>query len=96
MRKDKQKVLDEVWTDQRIAEFLQLEPADQTNPDFYRLHKAYQSMRLEDFQKFLTLFTRAGLDLNAQDPDGRTALSYIQQHRSSADYATVLRAAGAN
>jgi hypothetical protein len=96
MRKDKEKVLDEVWNEDRIRSFLELEPKPGTNGDFHRLHKAYQSMRAEDFALFTDIFVGAGSDINATDASGRTVLSYIAEHRASADYATVLQQRGAH
>ena len=51
--KDKQKVVDEVWTQERIKSFLFVEPPAGVNRDFHRLHKAYQSMRADDFEIFI-------------------------------------------
>jgi hypothetical protein len=48
-RKDKQKIVDEVWTEERIRSFLDLQPPAGMDADFHRLQRAYQSMRAEDF-----------------------------------------------
>ena len=66
MRKDKQKVLDEVWDDDRVRGFLTKSvPVQSGQPlpgdaDFYVLRHAYQSMRPDDFERFLDYFTAAG------------------------------------
>ena len=95
MRKDKEKVLDEVWTEDRVKSFLQVRSYDEVEEDFHMLLKAYQSMRAEDFAKFVNLFLADGRDLNSADPDGRTVLGIIREHRKSDRYADILVAAGA-
>ena len=95
MRKDKEKVLDEVWTDERVRSFLQVRPYDEVSEDFHMLLKAYQSMRAEDFGKFVRYFIADGRDLNTTNPAGQTVLSIIREHRQSVDYSNILRQAGA-
>lgn len=93
MRKDKAKVLDEQWDDERVASFLAPRPGDGETPDHRLLLRAYQSMRAEDFARFVPLFVQAGRNLSAPGPDGRTALEEIREHRYGAEYATVIEAA---
>jgi aryl-alcohol dehydrogenase-like predicted oxidoreductase len=95
MAKDKEKVIDEVWTEARIAEFLDVKPAAGIDADFHALQKAYQAMRAEDFEIFIGLFKGAGRNLNARDPQGRTLLSYVREHRNSAEFARILEQNGA-
>jgi hypothetical protein len=95
MRKDKEKVLDEVWTEERVKSFLEVRSYDDVEEDFHMLLKAYQSMRVEDFSKFVNFFIEEGRDLNSADPQGRTVLSIVQRHRRSTAYADILRQAGA-
>ena len=40
MKKDKQKVLDEVWTEDRVKSFLSVRPHDGSDEDFHMLLKA--------------------------------------------------------
>ena len=95
MKKDKEKVIDEVWTEERVRSFLQVRSYDGTDPDFHRLLKAYQSMRPEDFEDFVGFFVEAGGNLNATDLQGRTVLEIVSEHRHGTPYAEALRAAGA-
>ena len=95
MRKDKEKVQDEVWTEDHVRSFLAMRPHDGSDEDFHMLLKAYQSMRAEDFAKFVGFFTADGRDLNSADPEGRTVLSIVREHRTSGDYADILVQAGA-
>ena len=64
MRKDKEKVLDEVWTEDHVRSFLQVRSYDGTDENFHMLLKAYQSMRAEDFALFVG-FIGKGRDINA-------------------------------
>ncbi len=95
MKKDKQKVLDEVWTEDHVKSFLEVRPHDGTDEDFHMLLKAYQSMRASDFELFLSFYREQNRDVNARGIEGRTVLEIVSEHRHGADYAEVLRAAGA-
>ncbi|PID54685.1 MAG: hypothetical protein CR978_02340 [Gammaproteobacteria bacterium] len=95
MRKDKEKVLDEVWTDERVRAFLEVRPQDDTNPDAYVLALAYRNMRIENFTQFVGYFCEQNRDVNARDKRGQTLLDILKTHRHGAAYAEVLRAAGA-
>lgn len=90
LKKDKEKVLDEVWTEDRVREFLDVRAPAGANEDHHMLLKAYQSMRSEHFDMFIDMFLAENRDLNAQDKAGRTVLSYIKEHRNSADYVKAL------
>ncbi len=95
MKKDKEKVLDEVWTEERVKNFLTVRSHDDVEEDFHMLLKAYQSMRAEDFAKFVDFFTADGRSVNSRGPDGQTVLGVVDQHRRSEDYSEILRKAGA-
>ena len=53
LKKDKEKVIDPVWGEERIREFLDLQAPNGENADHHKVLKAYQSMRPEDFVIFL-------------------------------------------
>jgi len=93
MRKDKQKVIDEEWDEDRVRGFLVPRPGDGPEADHRLLLRAYQSMRASDFERFVSLFAEAGHDLEAPGPDGRTVLEEIREHRYGAPYAAVIEAA---
>lgn len=95
MRKDKEKVLDEVWTEDRIREFLDVQPPKGVSADFHMLLKAYQSMRADDFEIFVGMFLEKGHDVNATDADGRTVLSFASEHRNSGEFVDILKNNGA-
>lgn len=95
LKKDKQKVLGENFTDERIKTFLELQPYGDLNGDFHVLEKAYRGMKSENFGSFVKFFLEAGRDINATNQDGQSLLSIAQQHRHSEDYVAVLKAGGA-
>lgn len=95
MKKDKQKVIDEVWTEDHVRSFLNIRPHDGSEENFYILLRAYQSMRAEDFELFVGFFTEQGRDINARGKDGRSVLDIVGEHSRSGEYAKILKAAGA-
>ena len=96
MRKDKEKVIDEVWTEDHVKSFLNARPHDGTDENFHMLHKAYQSMRASDFELFVSFFCGEKRDVNAAGKDGRTVLDIVSTHRHGEEYADILKKAGAN
>ena len=95
MKKDKEKVLDDVWTEDHIRSFLNVRPHDGSNEDFHMLLKAYQSMRASDFDLFVNFYGEQKRDVNARGQDGRSVLDIVTEHRNGSEYAMLLRAAGA-
>jgi len=93
MRKDKEKVLDEVWTPERVRSFLEVRPHDGTDEDFHMLLKAYQSMRASDFELFLGMFVEQNRSVDAQGKDGRSVFDIVSTHRHGGPYANILKAA---
>ena len=93
LKKDKQKVLDEVWTEDHVKSFLNVRPHDASDEDFHMLLKAYQSMRASDFELFVGFFTGEGRKVDAQGPDGHTVLEIVKEHRMGGDYVKVLEQA---
>ena len=95
MRKDKEKVLDEVWTEDHVKSFLNVRSHDNTDEDFHMLLKAYQSMRVEDFELFVGFFLSENRNINATGQDGRSVLAIVGEHRLGAEYAEILAENGA-
>jgi hypothetical protein len=95
MRKDKEKVLDEVWTEDHVKSFLTVRPFDNTDEDFHMLLKSYQNMRASDFELFVGFFLSENRNINAVGRDGRNVLEIVSEHRLGAEYAAVLSANGA-
>ena len=86
LKKDKEKVIDPVWSEARIREFLDLQPPAGENADHHKLLKAYQSMRAEDFDDFVRFFSEAGGDLNACNAAGLGVADILKTHRYSKPY----------
>jgi hypothetical protein len=95
MKKDKEKVVDDVWTEDHVRSFLNVRSHDNTSEDFHMLLKAYQSMRADDFELFVGFFLEKKRDINALGKDGQTVLAVVLQHRLGAPYATILKSNGA-
>jgi hypothetical protein len=95
LKKDKQKVLGEVFDDESIKTFLDFQAPEGENPDFHLLEKAYRGMKIENFDTFLGFFTKAGHDINAKNPNGNTLLTIITEHRHGEEYVDALKNHGA-
>lgn len=89
MKKDKEKVFDEVWNDERIAQFLDVIPPVGVDRDYHQIIKAYQSMRLNDFETFVDMMKADGRNLSAEH-NGVSASAIMGQHKHGSDYAKVL------
>jgi len=96
MKKDKVKVIDDVWTEDHVRSFLTVRPHDNSDEDFHMLLKAYQSMRASDFELFIGFFGNEKRNINATGIDGRDVLSIVREHRHGGEYADILVAAGAS
>lgn len=95
LKKDKQKVLGEVFDDERIQSFLNNSGPSDVNADFYLLEKAYRGMNIDNFDTFLAMFTKAGHDINANNPGGENLLHIITQHKQGSEYSVALKNHGA-
>lgn len=93
MRKDKKQVIGEEISDDAIRLFLGVEPADDTPPSLHKLVKAYRSLRIDDFEKFLGFFKEAGYDLGAKDAKGNDFIALIQDQRLAEPYIDAINAA---
>src|SRR3954469_12024351 len=95
LRKDKEKVLGEIFDEARIATFLEYPAPANVDADFHLLEKAYRGMRGENFATFVKLFVNAGRDINAIGPEGISFLQTVKSHRNGEEYVIALEAAGA-
>lgn len=95
LKKDKKKVLGEVFDDERIKTFLIDTAPEGVDVDFHCLERAYRGMKAENFATFIQFFTEEGRNINATNPEGRTLLSLVKEHQSFPEYAEILEAAGA-
>lgn len=95
LRKDKEKVLGEIFDEARIKTFLDYPAPAGINADYHLLEKAYRGMRGENFVTFVNIFVAAGKELNAVGPEGKTFAQTIKSHRNAEEYVLALEAAGA-
>ncbi|GAA6153977.1 PA4642 family protein [Pseudoteredinibacter isoporae] len=95
LKKDKQKVLGEVFDDDRIRTFFDFEAPAGIDADFYVLEKAYRGMKSENFATFLDMFVADGRNINAVNGEGDSLLQLIAEHKQSAEYISSLKAHGA-
>jgi len=95
LKKDKQKVIGEIFDEARIKSFLAYQPPEGVNPDYHLLEKAYQGMLAESFATFVTFFLAEDRDINARNPEGRTMLDEMKTHRLAEDYIEIMVKNGA-
>jgi len=96
MRPDKEKVVDEVWDDERIESFLSKSPmGEERSQDYSALLYAYRSMRPGDFDRFITRFVALDRDLNARSNSDQTLLTTIAHHRHGEPFREILERHGA-
>ncbi|MDC3264005.1 MAG: PA4642 family protein [Porticoccaceae bacterium] len=93
LKKDKEKVLGEVFDDERVRSFLDYQAPTGVSNDFHLLEKAYRGMNIDNFVTFLGFFKEAGKDLNATNPDGQSLAEVAAEHGHGAEYVDALRAA---
>ena len=95
LKKDKQKVLGETFDDERVKGFLVSEPQAGIDADFVVLERAYRGMKADNFATFVQFFIDESRNINATNPDGKTLLSIVSEHRKSQEYSDILKNAGA-
>ena len=92
LKKDKRKVLGEVFDEVRIRGFLAQLPPPGQDADFAALERAYRGMSVEAFASFVRMFVQAGRRLDARNAQGRTMLELLEAHSRGAPYAAIIRA----
>lgn len=90
MRKDKKQIIGDEIGDEQIKLFLDFEPFDATSPSLHKLIKAYRGLRIDDFERFLTFFREAGLDVDGKDEHGNTFVDLIKDQRNAEDYVALI------
>lgn len=95
IKKDKQQVLGEHFSDERVREFLKVVPVGDIHPDYLALERAYRGMIAENFATFVQFFVADGKDINQPNPQGETFAQVIANHRHSEPYLAALKSAGA-
>jgi len=92
LKKDKQKVFKDVWSDDHVKAYLDRTPYGDENPDFYVLNIAYRYMVADDFARLVGFFKEAGRDINAVGPEGKNMQELLSEHPNGADYLEALAA----
>ena len=95
LKKDKQKVLGEVFDDARVKSFLDYEAPAGVSTDFHLLEKAYRGMNIDNFVTFLGFFKEAGYDLGATNPEGKTLVDIAAEHGHGSEYVEAIKTAAA-
>jgi hypothetical protein len=90
LKKDKQKVFKDVWSDDHIKSYLERAPYGDENPDFYVLNIAYRYMVADDFARLVGFFKEAGRDVDAVGPEGKNMKQLLAEHPNGEDYLAVL------
>ncbi len=88
-------VRDEWWSDERIKSFLTLDTTSDEAEDFHVLTKAYRGMVPEAFSRFISFFIEEGRNINELNYRGETIFKIVSEHKNSAEYAEILKKAGA-
>ncbi len=95
LKKDKQKVLGETFSDERVREFLDVSHVGETDPDYTALERAYRGMKSDNFETFVKFFVEEGKNINCLNKEGETFLQTILPQRHAEPYVNTLKAAGA-
>jgi len=90
MKRDKKRVEGEVWSEERLAEYLDFKTYDGTDPDFHCLYRAYTRMNEETFARFVALFREKGRNVEAKNLEGETLADILRKHTQASDYLAVL------
>ncbi len=90
LKKDKQQVIGEVFDEDRLRTFLDVQAPAGVDPDYHVLERAYRGMGAENFATFVGLFTAAGRNLEARNTAGQTLAEVIAEHRRAAPYLQAL------
>ena len=94
-KKDKEKVFGGEWSQEQLEEFLVEQDYPGETADFTSIIRAYRHMMPASFADFLILLKEKGGDINAKNEAGETALSIIFGHAKGAEFAALLKDAGA-
>ena len=90
LKKDKKQVIGEVFDEDRLRTFLDVQPPAGVDADYHVLEHAYRGMGAENFATFVELFVAAGRDLQARTPAGQTLAEVIAGHRHAEPYLEAL------
>tara|TARA_B110000211_G_C13908084_1_gene477029 strand:- start:78 stop:371 length:294 start_codon:yes stop_codon:yes gene_type:complete len=95
-KKDKEKVFGGEWSQEQLEEFLVEQDYPGETADFTSIIRAYRHMMPASFADFLILLKEKGGDVNAKNEAGETAYAIISGHPKGAEFAVLLKDAGAS
>lgn len=95
LKKDKEKVFGGDWSEEQLRAFLDVKSHDGSDPDYLAVIRAYRHMVPATFKQYLDVFVAEGYNLNAKNSAGQSVLETIINHTQGAEYATLLKEAGA-
>ncbi len=95
-QRTQQATRNEEWPDQRLQACLDVLPPEGLPHDYNILLRAYRGMTAELFGRFIVFYQQADHDINVALEDGSTFLDLVSRHRKSAEYAEILKQAGAD
>lgn len=90
LKKDKQKVIGEELSDERILETLSAFIASGLN-DFDLIVRAYRHFRLHDFERFLDALNARALPLNPSNAANKDIVTYLNEHANGKAYAQAVQ-----
>lgn len=90
MKRDKQRVEGEAWSDEHLSEYLRFRTYDGTDPDFHCLYRAYTRMNVITFARFVQLFKAQGQNLHATNQEGQSLADILRQHDQAEAYLEAL------
>lgn len=89
-KKDKKVVEGEIFDDDRVRGFLNVQPPAGVDADYHALEVAYRGMTPDSFRRFVIFFREAGRNVQATNPQGLTIADMLKQHRHGAEYLAFL------
>lgn len=91
LTKEQQEAFPEPLSDEHVRSFLNSQPEEGVDPDFHVLMRAYRSLRVEEFERFLAFFRQDGRNLEARDPGGRTLADILSRYPMAGPYLEALK-----
>ncbi len=89
LKKDKQKVTEEVFTSDMLRSFLRAPVPSEDQDDYRRLLFAFRGMPVEAFELYLELFIEAGHNLLAENAQGQNFLQHLKRFPAQKAYLEV-------
>lgn len=89
-KKDKQKVIGEGFEQEKLEFFLNQQPIEGENKDFYILLRAYRGLPIDAFSDFLELCSNNQINIQAKSKTGETILDICKENQAHQGYTEIL------